>query len=288
MDLAALRIFKAVVQEGSVTRAAAQLHCVQSNVSARLTQLEEKLGQPLFHRTGRRLVITPQGVQLLGYTERLLQLADEAQAAIQGDGEPAGKLRIGSMETTAAARLPLILAAFHRRYPAVDLLLETGPTDHLVQAVLEHRLDAALVAAPVRQPELAQVAVFEEELSLITDRAHGAIATANDVEKSTLLVFRSGCSYRRRLERWFANAGITPARIVEFGTFEAIIGCVAAGMGVSLMPQAIVQQRGLAKTIRCHALPASIAKVKTHLVWRKDIAQHQARQAFVQVLTANA
>jgi DNA-binding transcriptional LysR family regulator len=285
MDLAALRIFKAVAQEGSITRAAARLHCVQSNVSARLMQLEEKLGKPLFHRAGRRLVITAEGTQLLGYTERLLQLAAEAQQAIRGDGAPSGKLRIGSMETTAAARLPVILAAFHHRHPEVELLLDTGPTDHLVQAVLEHRLDAALVAAPLRQTELAQREVFEEELSLITARKHPPVTSAHDVAHTSLLVFRSGCAYRRRLEMWFAAAGVTPARTLEFGTFEAIVACVAAGMGVALMPQAIVRQRNLGKTIQCHSLPPRIARVKTLLVWRKDVPNHGARQAFVEALS---
>jgi DNA-binding transcriptional LysR family regulator len=284
MDLAALNIFKAVAEEGSVTRAAARLHCVQSNVSARLAQLEESLGKPLFHRVGRRLVITPDGTLLLGYSDRLLQLADEARSAIQNNGAPAGLLRIGSMETTAAVRLPRVMAAYHSRYPQVELMLETGPTDQLLQAVLAHRLDAALVAAPLNVPELKHIDAFEEELSLITARKHAPVTSARQLAGRTLLVFRSGCSYRRRLENWFAEAGVAPGRIVEFGTFEAILGCVAAGMGVSLMPQAILQQRRLGKTIQSHSLPANIARVTTVLVWHKDIVQHVARQAFVDEL----
>lgn len=284
MDLAALTIFKAVAEEGSVTRAAARLHCVQSNVSARLAQLEESLGKPLFHRVGRRLVITPDGTLLLGYSERLLQLADEARSAIQNNGAPAGLLRIGSMETTAAVRLPGVMAAFHSRYPQVELMLETGPTDQLLQAVLAHRLDAALVAAPINAPDLKHIDAFEEELSLITAKKHAPVTSARQLAGRTLLVFRSGCAYRRRLENWFAEAGVAPGRIVEFGTFEAILGCVAAGMGVSLMPQAILQQRRLGKTIQSHSLPANVARVTTVLVWHKDIVQHAARQAFVDEL----
>ena len=83
MDLAELRIFKAVAEEGSVTQAATRLNRVQSNVSARLTQLEESLGVPLFHRSGRRLLITAEGTRLLDYADRLLQLADEAQASVR-------------------------------------------------------------------------------------------------------------------------------------------------------------------------------------------------------------
>lgn len=280
MELSSLRIFKTVAEEGGVTQAAARLNRVQSNVSARLTQLEESLGVSLFHRSGRRMLITEEGARLLAYTERLLQLADEAQQAMRGDHQPSGQLRIGSMETTAAARLPQVLGQFHRLYPQVDLVLDTGPTDYLLQAVLNHRVDVALVAAPVERPELAQLPVFEEELVLLTDALHPPVSTPADVARRTLLGFRSGCSYRRRLERWFAEGGVSPARIAEFGTFEAIIGCVAAGMGVAMMPREVLKQRGLAESIRIHPLPEQVAKVQTMLVWRRDITQHAARDAF--------
>ncbi|MYN03373.1 LysR family transcriptional regulator [Pseudoduganella sp. DS3] len=280
MELSSLRIFKTVAEEGSVTLAAARLHRVQSNVSARLTQLEESLGVTLFHRAGRRLLITPEGTRLLEYADRLLRLADEAQMALRGEQEPSGQLRIGSMETTAAARLPRVLGAFHRQYPQVDLVLETGPTDHLVQAVLNHKVDLALVAAPIERPELAQVPVFVEELVLLTDALQGPVQEPADVARRTLLGFRSGCSYRRRLEWWFADAGITPTRIAEFGTFEAIIGCVAAGMGVAMMPREVLKQRSLGRTVQCHDLPPEVAAVETLLVWRRDIPHHPARDAF--------
>jgi DNA-binding transcriptional LysR family regulator len=280
MELSSLRIFKTVAEEGGVTQAAARLNRVQSNVSARLTQLEESLGVTLFHRSGRRMLITEEGERLLAYTERLLQLADEAQEAMRGDRQPSGPLRIGSMETTAAARLPQVLGQFHRQYPQVDLLLDTGPTDYLVQAVLNHKIDLALVAAPVERPELMQLPMFEEELVLLTDSLHGPVTSPADVARRTLLGFRSGCSYRRRLERWFAEGGVSPARIAEFGTYEAIIGCVAAGMGVAMMPLEVMKQRELAKSVRIHTLPPDVAQVQTVMIWRRDIAQHAARDAF--------
>ena len=280
MELSSLRIFKTVAEEGGVTQAAARLNRVQSNVSARLTQLEESLGVSLFHRSGRRMLITEDGARLLAYTERLLQLADEAQASMRGDRQPSGQLRIGSMETTAAARLPLVLGQFHRQYPQVDLVLDTGPTDYLLQAVLNHKVDVALVAAPIERPELVQLPVFDEELVLLTDSLHGPVTSPADVAKRTLLGFRSGCSYRRRLERWFAEGGVSPARIAEFGTFEAIIGCVAAGMGVAMMPKEVLKQRELAKSVRVHPLADDVARVQTMLVWRRDIVQHAARDAF--------
>jgi LysR family transcriptional regulator, cell division regulator len=288
MELSALRIFKAVAEEGSVTLAAARLNRVQSNVSARLTQLEQSLGVTLFHRAGRGLRITAEGERLLAYADRLLQLADEAQAAMRLDQRPSGQLRIGSMETTAAARLPQVLAAFNRQHPQVELVLDTAPTDQLLDGVLRHRLDLALVAAPEPHPELAQQPVFEEELVLITCPTQPPVRAPQDVARRNLLVFRAGCTYRRRLEAWFAQADVAPGRISEFGTFEAIIGCVAAGMGVALMPREIISQRELARTVRVHALPPAIAQVETVLVWRKDVLHHPARSAFAHSLALAA
>lgn len=280
MDLSALRIFKAVAEEGSVTQAAARLHRVQSNVSARLGQLEEGLGVALFHRAGRRMLITTEGERLLSYADRLLQLAEEAQAAVAGAGKPAGVLRIGAMETTAAARLPKVLAAFHGAYPDVDLQLETAPTDTLVQGVLNHKLDVALVAAPVERDDLEQQAVFDEELVLLTGHTHAPVTSPHDVARRAMLAFRSGCAYRRRLEMWFAESHVPLARVSEFGTFEAIIGCVAAGMGVAVMPREIMQLRDYHGTVAMHPLPDHIARVQTMLVWRKDVLHHPARAAF--------
>jgi DNA-binding transcriptional LysR family regulator len=281
MELSSLRIFKTVAEEGSVTQAAARLHRVQSNVSARLNQLEESLGVTLFNRSGRRMLITAEGTRLLEYADRLLRLADEAQMSVRGENEPSGQLRIGSMETTAAARLPRVLGAFHRKYPQVDLLLDTGPTDYQIQQVLNHKVDLALVSGPVERPELEQAPVFVEELVLLTDAMHGPVTGPADVARRTLLGFRSGCSYRRRLEWWFADAGVAHTRIAEFGTFEAIIGCVAAGMGVAMMPREVLRQRGLGRTVQCHTLPPEVAEVETVMVWRRDIPHHAARDAFI-------
>ena len=109
LDLAALAIFRAVAQEGSVTRAAERLQRVQSNVTTRVRQLEADVSATLFLREGKRMALTAEGELLLGYADRLLALAEEARQALR-PGEPGGRLRLGSMESTAASRLPAPLA----------------------------------------------------------------------------------------------------------------------------------------------------------------------------------
>src|ERR1700744_1395196 len=168
MDLAALNIFRTVVRENGVTRAAAKLHRVQSNVTTRIKQLEEQLGTDLFIRDGRRLVLTPAGETLLPYAERLLALADEARHAVR-ENRPQGRLRLGTMESTAASRLPRVLATYHQRWPQVTLELATGVTRTLIDSVRAFDVDAALIARPIEPDALPaeqfeSVPVFNEEL----------------------------------------------------------------------------------------------------------------------------
>src|SRR4029453_11329274 len=148
MDLAALRIFRAVVREGGVTRAAERLNRVQSNVTTRIRQLEDELGVALFIRDGKRLHLAPAGQVLLDYSERLLSLADEARLAVQ-DSKPRGIFRLGAMESTAAVRLPAALNEYHRRYPDVVLELKTGNPPTLSALILAGALDAALGTEPL-------------------------------------------------------------------------------------------------------------------------------------------
>ena len=140
MDLADLRIFRSVVEEGGITRAAAKLHRVQSNVTTRVRQLEQDLGAELFIREGKRLHLSPTGKLLLDYADRLLDLAEEAREAIH-DAEPRGPFRLGAMDSTAAIRLPAPLSDFHRRYPDVKLELRTDtiPTSVRGGARRRHR-----------------------------------------------------------------------------------------------------------------------------------------------------
>jgi DNA-binding transcriptional LysR family regulator len=116
-----LKIFSTVAKEGSITKAAQQLDYVQSNVTSRIHQLETELGTSLFYRHSRGVSLTSAGEILLQYANKVLHLCAEAEKAVRDNATPHGPLRIGSMETTAAIRLPAVLAAYHRLYPEVHL-----------------------------------------------------------------------------------------------------------------------------------------------------------------------
>lgn len=267
-DLVELEIFKAVADLGGVTRAAARLHRVQSNVTTRVKQLETRLGTKLFVRKHRRLVLSPEGKVLLAYADRLLRLSAEAESALQS-GVPRGTFELGTLESTAATRLPPLLARYHQSFPDVRIDLVTGTTGALVARVADHEIEAAFVAEPFIADGLDSEPVFLEELVLITPPSLERIRAPKDIGHTTLIAFTTGCSYRRRLEAWLGSANVIPERIMEFGSYHAIVACVAAGAGIAVVPRAVLRTVPAAKNVAAHALPASVAKARTHLVWRQ-------------------
>ncbi|TDG09675.1 LysR family transcriptional regulator [Paraburkholderia guartelaensis] len=271
MDLAELAIFRAVVRENGVTRAAAKLNRVQSNVTTRIKQLEDQLGTPLFTREGRRLILTPAGETLLPYAERLLALADEARHALKA-GQPAGRLRLGTMESAAASRLPGLLAHYHQTWPEVTLELETGTTGKLIERLHEYEIDAALIATPldgVPDSEVFElVPVYREELVMLTPRGHRPIRQPGDIALSTLVAFERGCAYRAYVERWYLEHGIRPSRVLELGSYHAIVACVAAGAGVAVAPRSVLELQRGADEVTMHSL-GKLGQIDTLLAWRR-------------------
>ena len=266
LDLDALRIFQAVAEEGGITRAAAKLNRVQSNVTTRVKQLEERLGRSLFRKQGRGLVLSPEGELLLSYAQRLFRLADEAESELR-TGRPMGVLRIGALESTAGSRLAPILSRYHRQHPGVVVELATGTTGALLQRVAQFSLEAAFVSEPFTPGGLSSMKVFEEELVLITGRGVPQVRRAADLAGMSMVAFATGCSYRKRLEDWLGVSALLPARTLELASYQAMIACVAAGTGFAVVPRSLLVSLKAANEVQQHELPARIRRNRTHLIW---------------------
>jgi len=285
MELTDLLTFSAVARTGGITRAAEELNTVQSNVTQRIKALEAEIGTALFERHSRGMNLTGAGRRLLPYAQRMAALSREAVLAARDDGEPKGPLAIGSMETTAAVRLPALLADFHRRFPAVRLSLRTATTADLVAAVLDGNLDGAFVAGPIDHAELSSAIAFREELVLVTARhvkSLSALRAATPESGPTALVFRTGCTYRQRLEQVLTDLGWPSATRFELGTLDGMIGCVAAGMGVTLLPRAVV---GRNENVSILPLNAGQSRVDTLFITRRAAHDYSALRGFVSCLT---
>lgn len=259
MDLASLHIFKTVVEQGGITRAAAKLHRVPSNVTTRVKQLEQELGTKLFTRAGRQLALSAQGKLLLNYAEQLLRLSAEAQTMLR-DGKPHGTLRIGALESTSGSRLPPLLSRYHLTYPEVQIELVTGTSGALVSRLHKQEIEAAFVAEPFNPDGLESMPAFLEELVLIAPRSSRRIRSPRDIGKRTVIAFATGCSYRRRLEAWLGSSKVVPDRVMEFQSYHAIVACVAAGTGIAIVPRSVIHMSLGENEVAIMPLPQQIAQ----------------------------
>jgi DNA-binding transcriptional LysR family regulator len=288
MDVADLRVFESVARLGGMNRAAAELNTVQSNVTARIRLLEAELGTALFNRHSRGVALTAAGHRLLPYAERMAHLLADARRAARDDGMPRGPLVVGSLETTAALRLSPLLSAFVSTWPDVDLALRTGTTAELVGQVVDRTLEGAFVCGPVDHPELAGEVLFREELVLATARGVRSLDELIGRDALKIVVLRAGCSYRQRLEELLARRGAVGVRLLEFGTIEAILGCVAAGLGVTLLPRALIAESRHQARIAIHPLPVREGHVETLFVTRRDSFASSTLAAFLRHMRSPA
>ena len=282
MELSQLKMVNAVARTGSIARAAEQLHCVPSNITNRLKQLESELGTPLFTRVGRGLKISAAGEIFLGYSERILALVDEAKRAVDDQAEPSGLLRLGAIESCAGGRLPPLLAQYHRRYPKVSVELVTGTWSQLFTELQHQRIDGALVAIDTLPPRLKQTVLYHEPLVLISSAGSAPIDSARDLQRQNLFMWPQGCPYRRALENWLARHGLN-LPITGYASWGTIIGCVSVGAGVSLIPEGVLERYAQSATLNIQRF-SDLLPVDNRFVWHQDVQRHNARDAFARLL----
>jgi DNA-binding transcriptional LysR family regulator len=267
MDFGQLMMFRAVAETGSINAAAQRLHRVPSNLTTRIKQLETELGVELFIREKQRLRVSAQGWQFLDYARRLLDLAEEARLSVTC-AVPDGRLALGALESTAAVRIPPILAEYHRRFPDVLLDLSTAPSGEIIDGVLAGRFTGAFVDGPVAHPLLDGIAVFEEQLVLISAVDLSPITRARDVNGKNIYSFRENCSYRRRFVEWFRRDDSAPGKVFELESYHGMLACVSAGAGLAVLPRSMLESMPSRDSVKVHELEEQYRNVSIHFVWR--------------------
>ncbi len=288
MNSADLDFFLAVSREASIGGAAARLNTAQSNVTNRIKKLEADLGVILFERHSRGVKLTGAGERLLPFASEVGRLLGEARRAVAASDVPGGPLLIGAMETTMALRLSDRLVTFSRRCPEVDLTLRTGTTAELVEQVLRQELEGAYVCGPLAHPRLVARSAFLEELAVVAGPDVASLDLIAERGHANIYVFRRGCSYRQRLEQLLARRGIAVARTLEYGSLDAILACVSAGMGVTLLPLDLLKAHGGAHPFRVLRLPREEARVETLFIRRAQVYVSPALSAFLKAMEAPA
>ncbi len=279
-----LAVFLAAAEAGSIGRAAERLHIVQSAVTTRIRKLEDGLGVVLFRRHARGVALTAAGETLLPFARQITRLLAEARQAVADGDTPRGRLQVGAMETTAALRLGTMLAGFATRFPQVELTLRTGTTAEMVAQVLRQELEAAFVCGPVAHAQLSTRPVFRERLVAVAAPGVPDLAAATASGRVRILVLRRGCSYRQRLEDLLARRGVAVVQVLEYGTFDAILACVSAGMGLTLLPAALLEQWAPGTPCRRCRCQGQEGDAETVLVRRTQSYVSSAMRAFLDAL----
>lgn len=277
-----LRIFKAVAQEGSITKAAETLGYVQSNVTARIQILEAELNTQLFYRQ-HGMILTPKGKKLLSYAEKILHLLNEAHKDLNNSAEPSGSLSIGANLTVSSLHLPKILSEYHKTYPVVDLSLLSGNADDLLSKVLHFEIDGAFISSSLlNNDKLVKELVFEEELVLISSNK---INTIDSLFSRPFLMNTPGCPNRLQLESWLKSKGMTNIRFMEFNNLDAIIEGVISDLGASFVPYSSIKNLESQGVINLFKIPKKYGVSKTFFVRHRDTLITPAFLKFLDIIT---
>ncbi|MCP3717383.1 LysR family transcriptional regulator [Paraburkholderia sp. CNPSo 3281] len=260
MDLIELEIFCAVAEGRSITRAAAQLKRVQSNVTTRVKHLEHDLGVSLFLRGGRGMTLTPAGERLLGYAQKILALAREARHALGARG-PSGVLRIGTVESVAERWLPCVIGTYHQRWSDVQIKVSNDTSRVLVDQVRSGAIDGAFVAQVEGEvhdgPELVAdsltgelglqaIKVGGDELLAVLPTARGAGAGA--ARCYPIATTAEGTAYRKLAHDWLADNGVDidpQHEAIQLSSYPALLMSAMAGDVIALFPRSVLERLDL-------------------------------------------
>jgi DNA-binding transcriptional LysR family regulator len=241
MDLRQLEIIRAIADTGSFTAAGEKLHVSQSAISRQILLLEDELGEPVFHRIGRRIRITPAGESLLQLSHRVFQDLQDTVSALTDKRESLqGTLRLVGGMTVCLYVFPSLLAEVRRVHPNLDLKVTVGSADRSIAMLRSGAGDLGLVTLPVEATDLVSVPVLQEELLLVTYPAHPLakkkqIAPA-DLDRQAFILFETGSITRRLVEEFFTRERIEADIIMETENVEIIKAMVRNGLGISIIP----------------------------------------------------
>lgn len=270
LRLSQLQFFVGIFEEGSIVGASRRMNCVPSNVTARLKELEQILGQELFLREKGRLVITPAARLFYREAKPVVSSAARLLHLFEADA-PRGILTVGALDVALRHFLPKGLPAFAAAYPGVELMLLMRPSYTLERMLSDGDLDLALTDGPIQHPLLDSRFAFAESLSLVVP-THITTIEEIDWQTTTVFLFNTDCFYRSYFESWLMKRGVETPIIQTIESYDALRACVAAGLGISCFPDSMMTAPQSSGDLDCVRLlkPDDLASAPVYFVWRRN------------------
>ena len=286
MNLHHLNTFLVVARTLSFTRAAGELHLTQPTVSSGVNELERSLGVRLFNRSGRSISLTMEGRLLLKYAEQIHDLSTEAQDRIHHrDVEPGESFRFGAIDAAVIYLLPDVLEAYHKRFPQVEISIQVDASRFLVDEIVRGRSEFGVLTLPLSDPRIDTLTLQEDALPLVVGGGHPFTkrkrVRLEEVVRETLILFHEGSMSRKPVDEHLAEAGLSPGRVMEMSSPEAMRKLVEAGVGVSFLPSMTVRESVDAGSLVELDVVEMKMKRQIGLAWRKGRYFSPAIQAFL-------
>jgi DNA-binding transcriptional LysR family regulator len=289
INLDRLRIFQAVAETRSFTRAAEVVHLTQPGISKHIRQMEEYYGTLLFDRLGKKVALTHAGEILAEATQEIMASVTAAEQRIEElKGLRGGRLVIGASFALGIYLLPGVLAAFRKRYPAVEVTVDISLSAKIMAKILANKLDLGLVNQDTHDPRLHARQFMTDDLFVIIPRHHRWAKKKRirpqELLGETFIVAARGAGVRAVIEERLKEKGIVLTNVVDFGNVEGVKRAVEAGLGVSIQPQSVVQRELSAGSLTGVSLAGLDAKLGRFYICRKDKHLSNAAKAFLALL----
>ncbi len=253
MELHQLRYFIAVAETANFTRASERCHVSQPSLSQQIINLESELKHKLFHRLGRKAVLSEAGTVFLERARRILFEVDDSTRELQDSPALERKITVGAITTLAPYLMPQLLALSRARLPHLQVNLREDFRPELTQAVVDGELDLAIVSLPVKDPRISVERLFTETLLLVVGKPHPLASkpdvTIEDLAKQTFILLGTGSSLQSQVQRFFGDHNFEPNigyRCAQVATVKAL---VALGVGISILPQVALAAEDRSKLI---------------------------------------
>lgn len=289
INLSQLRVFQAVAQTRSFTRAAEAVHLTQPGISKHIKQMEEYYGAPLFDRLGKKVALTQAGEILFAASQEVMASVEVAEQRIQElKGLLGGKLLLGTSFPIGVYILPGVLAAFRKKYPAVEVVLDISLSEKIYARVLANKLDLGLVSHEVHDPRLLSKEFMTDELVAIFPGDHKWTAKKSiepqDLVGETFIAAARGAGTRAVVEERLKQKGIVLQHMLDFGNLEGVKHAVEVGLGVSIQALSVVRREVAAGSLRALPLAGMDARMDYLYICRKDKHLSTAANAFLDLL----
>jgi len=289
INLDRLRIFRAVAEARSFTRAAEVVHLTQPGISKHIKQMEEYYGIPLFDRLGKKVALTQAGEILSEATEEIMASAIAAEQRIEElKGLHGGKLVLGASFALGIYVLPGVLAAFRKRYPAVEVTVDISLSAKIMAKILANKLDLGLVSQEAHDPRLFAKQFMTDELIVVVPSNHPWAnrkrIRPQELMRETFIVAARGAGVRAAVEERLKQKGIVLTNVIDFGNMEGVKRAVEAGLGISIQPQSVVQREISAGSLTGVSLAGLDDKLGRFYVCRRDKHLSNAAKAFLALL----